>query len=59
MYLSRKYTRHSLEDLGREFGRDHTTVLHGFQKTAKDLAEDPNLEHQVRLIGQSLGLKMP
>ena len=29
MYLARKHTRHSLEEIGGYFGgRDHTTVMH-------------------------------
>ncbi|MFH1837405.1 MAG: chromosomal replication initiator protein DnaA [Candidatus Omnitrophota bacterium] len=38
MFLSRQITDHSLPDIGRSFGgRDHTTVLHSFDKINKEL----------------------
>ncbi|MDP8258967.1 MAG: chromosomal replication initiator protein DnaA [Candidatus Aadella gelida] len=39
MFLSRELTDFSLPDIGRSFGgRDHTTVLHAFDKIKKELA---------------------
>lgn len=33
MYLARKHTTHSYPEIGRRFGgRDHTTILHAFEK---------------------------
>ena len=33
MYLARNLTRHSLEEIGGHLGgRDHTTVMHSFEK---------------------------
>ena len=44
MYLTRRLTRHSLEETGGYFGgRDHTTVLHACEKIEKCLKEDPDL----------------
>jgi chromosomal replication initiator protein len=58
MYLARKHTRLSFPELGREFGgRDHSTIQHGYHKVEQDLASDPDLVHQVRLVEQSLGLR--
>jgi chromosomal replication initiator protein len=58
MYLARKHTRLSFPELGREFGgRDHSTIQHGYHKVEQDLATDPDLVHQVRLVEQSLGLR--
>ena len=41
MYLARRITRHSLEEIGGFFGgRDHSTVLHGVKKITKLASED-------------------
>src|SRR5687768_9216535 len=55
MYLARRHTHYSLEEIGGYFGgRDHTTVLHavrtvdGGVKTKPDVAEQPtHIEHQL------------
>ena len=42
MFLSREMTPLSLPEIGEQFGgRDHTTVLHAYQKIKKDLKKDP------------------
>ena len=44
MYLARKLTSHSLEEIGGYLGgRDHTTVMHGFQRIRNDIQADPDL----------------
>lgn len=41
MYLIRELTAHSLPEIGEYFGgRDHTTVLHAYNKIAREVAED-------------------
>jgi chromosomal replication initiator protein len=41
MYLSRRITRHSLEEIGGFFGgRDHTTVLHAIRKIEGEIKRD-------------------
>ncbi len=41
MFLARKITRHSLEEIGGFFGgRDHSTVLHGVKKITKLMESD-------------------
>jgi chromosomal replication initiator protein len=54
MYLARKLTRHSLEEIGRYFGgRDHSTVLYAVEKLGKESNEDPRLrELFATLIGE-------
>jgi len=48
MYLARRLTRHSLEEIGGYFGgRDHSTVLHA-NKTIEKLRQD-DLQFQVTL----------
>lgn len=44
MYLCRKLTDLSLPKIGEKFGgRDHTTIIHGFEKISKDLETDLEL----------------
>ncbi len=44
MYLARRITRMSLEEIGGYFGgRDHSTVLYGVEKINRMSAEDPSL----------------
>ena len=44
MYLARELTDNSLPKIGQEFGgRDHTTVIHGYDKIAGELKDDPAL----------------
>ncbi|MGM9640468.1 MAG: chromosomal replication initiator protein DnaA [Faecousia sp.] len=41
MYLIRHLTNLSLPEIGREFGRDHTTVIHSIRKV-ESILKDPN-----------------
>ncbi|MCH7994564.1 MAG: chromosomal replication initiator protein DnaA [Planctomycetes bacterium] len=51
MYLARKMTGHSLEQVGGYFGgRDHTTVLHASRLIARSLAEDDALRVAIEEI---------
>ncbi|MCB9833507.1 MAG: chromosomal replication initiator protein DnaA [Planctomycetes bacterium] len=48
MYLARKYTSHSLAEIGGYFGgRDHSTVLHATDKIGKSLKNDPEVRDAV------------
>jgi len=48
MYLSRELTDHSLPKIGEEFGgRDHTTVLHAYDKISKDIEAKPSLKKRI------------
>ena len=51
MYLIRKLTNLSLPDIGKEFNRDHTTVLHGTKKIEVSLKNgDTHLQNNIRDI---------
>jgi chromosomal replication initiator protein len=54
MFLARRHTRYSLEEIGGYFGgRDHTTVLHAVRTVDKDVKEDAEIAEQLtRLEGQ-------
>jgi len=48
MYLARRITRHSLEEIGGFFGgRDHTTVLHAVRKIECELKRDERFRSQI------------
>ena len=55
MYLSRKYTDYSLQNIGKIMGnRDHTTVIHGHDKINKMLETDENLKNNLDIIIKKL-----
>ncbi|MBI2849198.1 MAG: chromosomal replication initiator protein DnaA [Chloroflexi bacterium] len=55
MYLSRKLTDFSLPRIGEAFGgRDHTTVLHAWDKIIEDLKSDPALKATITLLEENL-----
>ncbi|NLZ47660.1 MAG: chromosomal replication initiator protein DnaA [Clostridiales bacterium] len=48
MYLSRKLTDMSLPKIGEEFGgRDHTTVIHAYEKISESLQKDESLQNAI------------
>ncbi|MCW5757049.1 MAG: chromosomal replication initiator protein DnaA [Phycisphaeraceae bacterium] len=61
MYLARKHTRHSLEEIGGYLGgRDHTTVMHGAGKVAELITSDPSFAAEIerleaRIAGDARG----
>lgn len=60
MYLCREMTTLSLPKIGEVFGgRDHTTVLHGCEKIAKDLAASEDSELQLTIESLKNELKNP
>ncbi|MCX7683406.1 MAG: chromosomal replication initiator protein DnaA [Anaerolineae bacterium] len=55
MYLIREETGESLPQIGELLGgRDHTTVLHGCERIASLIEEDPDLRREVLSIRQRL-----
>lgn len=55
MYLSRKLTDMSLPKIGEEFGgRDHTTVIHAYEKISENINTDENLQHTIEDITKKL-----
>src|SRR5699024_9385224 len=48
MYLSRSLTDLSLPKIGEEFGgRDHTTVIHAYDKIEEMLSSDKELQNEI------------
>jgi chromosomal replication initiator protein len=55
MWLARKHTRFSLEEIGGYFGgRDHTTVMHAVRSVSSRSQSDPALGNDVARIEQAL-----
>jgi chromosomal replication initiator protein len=55
MYLARKHTRFSLEEIGGYFGgRDHTTVMHAVRTIESKTGADGKLQAEVGRIEQDL-----
>jgi chromosomal replication initiator protein len=56
MYLSRELTDATLPAIGRAFGgRNHTTVLHAYRRTAERIASDRDAFEAVRRLTETLG----
>lgn len=54
MYLSRELTDQSLSDIGRRFGRDHSTVCHAIKAVEKRMADDPIYRADVEALREAL-----
>jgi chromosomal replication initiator protein len=55
MFLARRHTRYSLEEIGGYFGgRDHTTVLHAVRTVDGDMKDDREIAKQVTYIENQL-----
>lgn len=54
MYLARTYTLLSLQEIGSQFGRDHATVIHAFQKVVDTIAEHPTRKYEVQFLKKKL-----
>jgi len=55
MYLSRILTDESLTRIGIEFGgKDHTTIMHAFDKIDSEIKKDKNLEQVINNLKEKL-----
>ena len=52
--LAAELTPHSWHEIGRRFGRDHTTVLHAVRKISQHRAKDSELNHALHVLEQTL-----
>lgn len=58
MYLCRKLTDMSLPKIGEEFGgRDHTTVIHAYEKISTNLKADEGLQNSVNDLTKRINQK--
>lgn len=55
MYLCRELTDYSLPKVGAEFGgKDHTTVIHAYEKIHQLIKEDQTIQNEVTEIKNHL-----
>ncbi|WP_034303303.1 chromosomal replication initiator protein DnaA [Herbaspirillum sp. RV1423] len=55
MYLAKELTQKSLPEIGDLFGgRDHTTVLHAVRKISADRTKNPECNHELHVLEQTL-----
>ena len=55
MYLCRNMTSTPLQQIGQFLGgRDHTTIIHGIEKIAKDLPKDPALQNTIEILTKKI-----
>ena len=51
MYILREYFNISYPAIGKEIGgRDHTTVIHSYDRVVEHLKEDPNLQQEIEQL---------
>jgi chromosomal replication initiator protein len=55
IYLIRKLTKLSLPDIGKEFGKDHSTILYSIKKVEVELKKgNTNLQNNIRDINANI-----
>lgn len=55
MYLTRKFTKHSLPEIGNAFGgKDHTTVLHSCKKVEEDINNSAEIKYSIEKLSTVL-----
>lgn len=57
MALARELTGASLPEIGRQFGRDHTTVLHGCRNVARLCIEKSSFADKVQFIRTEIPIR--
>jgi len=58
MYLMRQETSASLLQIGMELGgRDHTTIMHGWEKIQGEVAQNDRVRREIAAVLESLQRK--
>ena len=58
MYLIRQLTNLSLPDIGREFGKDHSTVIYAIRKVEKAMDQGGVLAETIRDITANINNRL-
>jgi chromosomal replication initiator protein len=59
MYMAREMTNLSLADIAREFGRDHTTILHATRAVSARASADAAVSDTIHRVRELLGTEPP
>ncbi len=54
MYLCRQYTDASLQEIGKLFGREHSSVTNAVRKTEREILENAPLRYQIEALSEKL-----
>ena len=54
MYLARKHTKEGLDDIGKAFNRDHSTVVHSVRKITEQMVRNTSVRGQVEFLNNKL-----
>ncbi len=57
MYLIRAITGMSLSEIGKEFGKDHTTVLHSIRRISDEAVKNPELGEIIKDIKTNINAR--
>jgi chromosomal replication initiator protein len=54
IFLSKKYTGHTLETIGRAFNRDMTSVIYAVNTVEKNIKKNPEISKQVHFLSSQI-----
>ena len=54
MYIINKMGEYSMNEIGNEFGKDHTTVIYAVQKVEDNIKSNPMLEPVIQKIEEKV-----
>ncbi len=54
MYLARQVTGRTLDEIGRAFGRTHSSALYAINKLEAQIKKDPRLQGTIEFLSQRL-----
>lgn len=57
IFLSRRYTDHTIQFIGKSFNRYHATVIHSINTVEKEIKEKSEMRRQVEIIEKKLTQK--
>lgn len=55
LYIAREMTEYSFTELGNEFGgRDHSTIMNGYNKISEKIRSDPSLLKKIKILTEEV-----